>query len=48
MMLQTWYRLAQPSDEAGWWVRKAASDHYAEHLDRLRAWTAELIERRPG
>jgi transposase InsO family protein len=47
MMLQTWYRLDQPSDEAAWWVRKAASDHYAEHLDRLRAWIAELIERRP-
>jgi hypothetical protein len=46
MMLYTWYRLDQPSDEAAWWVRKAASDHYAEHMDRLRAWIAELIERR--
>ena len=26
MMLQTWYRLENPSDEAAWWVRKAASD----------------------
>jgi hypothetical protein len=29
-----------------WWIRKAASDHYGEHLDRLREWTEELIARR--
>ena len=45
-MLETWSALREPSDEAAWWIRKAAADHYAEHLDRLRAWTAELIARR--
>jgi len=46
MMVTTWYGLAQPSEEAAWWIRKAGGDHYAEHLDRLRAWVAELVERR--
>ena len=38
--------LQQPTEEAVWWIRKSGGDHYAEHLDRLRAWTAELIQRR--
>jgi hypothetical protein len=46
MMIQAWHALRDPSDEAAWWIRKSGSDHYAEHLDRLRAWIAELIERR--
>jgi hypothetical protein len=46
LMLQTWYELADPTDEAAWWIRKSAADHFAEHLPRLRAWTAELVERR--
>ena len=45
-MLQDWYSLAEKSDEAGWWIRKAASDHYAQHLGRLREWVAELKARR--
>jgi hypothetical protein len=45
-MIEAWYALREPSDEARWWIRKAAADHYAEHLDRMRDWTAELIERR--
>jgi hypothetical protein len=45
-MLDEWYHLRQPSDEAGWWIRKSGADHYGEHLDRLREWVAELIERR--
>lgn len=45
-LLAAWYELAEPSDEAAWWIRKAAADHYAEHLDRLRAWVVELEERR--
>lgn len=45
-MVQEWYILQQPNDEAAWWIRKSGGDHYAEHLDRLRAWVAELIERR--
>jgi hypothetical protein len=45
-MLDEWYRLREPSDEAAWWVRKAGCDHYDEHLPRLREWVAELIARR--
>jgi hypothetical protein len=45
-MLDEWYRLREPSDEAAWWIRKAGCDHYDEHLPRLRKWVAELIARR--
>lgn len=45
-MVGEWYALQNPSDEAAWWIRKTGGDHYAEHLDRLREWTAELIGRR--
>jgi hypothetical protein len=45
-MIEEWYALHEPSDEAVWWIRKAAADHFAEHLDRLREWTEELIARR--
>ena len=45
-MLQVWYELGEPTDEAAWWIRKAGPEHYAEHLPRLRAWVAELIARR--
>jgi hypothetical protein len=45
-MVQEWWLLHDPSDEAAWWIRKSGGDHYAEHLGRLREWTAELIERR--
>jgi hypothetical protein len=44
-MLAEWYRV-EPSDEAAWWIRKSAADHYAEHVDRLRDWVAELHTRR--
>ena len=47
MMLQDWYGLDQTSDEAAWWIRKSAAEHYSEHLGRLREWVAELIARRP-
>ena len=42
-MIQEWYALRHPTDEAAWWIRKSGSDHFAEHLDRLREWVAELI-----
>jgi hypothetical protein len=45
-MVDEWSRLAAPIDEAAWWIRKSGGDHYAEHLDRLRDWAAELIGRR--
>jgi hypothetical protein len=45
-MVEKWYGLAAPSDEAAWWIRKAGADHYAEHLGRLREWVTELIGRR--
>ena len=41
-MLNAWYALDSPSDEAAWWVRKAGPEHYAEHLGRLREWVAEV------
>lgn len=47
-MLSAWYALRDPSDEAAWWIRKSAAEHYAEHLARLREWTDELIARRSG
>jgi len=45
-MLDEWYLLSEPSDEAAWWIRKSAMNHYREHLDRLRDWVAELRARR--
>ena len=45
-MIEEWYRLREPSDEAAWWIRKSGCDHYAEHVDRLREWVDELIGRR--
>jgi hypothetical protein len=42
-MIEAWYALRAPSDEAAWWIRKSGSEHYAEHLDRLREWVAALI-----
>ena len=45
-MVEEWWKLREQSDEAAWWIRKAGGEHYAEHLARLREWTAELIGRR--
>ena len=47
-MVAEWYALAEPTDEAAWWIRKSGGDHFAEHLGRLREWTSELIGRREG
>jgi hypothetical protein len=46
-MLEEWYALREPTDEAAWWIRKGAAEHFAEHLGRMREWVAELIARRP-
>jgi hypothetical protein len=45
-MVAEWWLLHQPTEEAAWWIRKSGSDHYAEHLERLREWVEELIARR--
>jgi len=45
-LLHAWHQLRQPTDEAAWWIRKSAADHYGQHLGRLREWVAELIDRR--
>ena len=45
-MVVEWHGLAVPTDEAAWWIRKSGSEHYAEHVPRLREWVAELIARR--
>lgn len=45
-MIQCWEELRAPTDEAAWWIRKSAVEHYSEHLGRLREWVAELISRR--
>lgn len=45
-MIEEWYALREPTDEAAWWIRKAASDHVGEHLGRLRDWVTELHARR--
>jgi hypothetical protein len=45
-MIDEWWRIEEPNDEALWWVMKAASHHYGEHLPRLREWVPELIARR--
>jgi hypothetical protein len=47
-MVQEWFALRDPTDEAAWWIRKSGGDHFAEHLDRLREWVAELVARRPA
>jgi hypothetical protein len=48
LMLDEWYRLSERNDEAAWWIRKSASDHYLEHLPRLREWVPDLVGRRSG
>jgi hypothetical protein len=45
-MLTEWYALSEQTDEAAWWIRKTAADHYAEHLGPLRAWVGVLVTRR--
>jgi hypothetical protein len=45
-MIMEWYRFSEPSDEAAWWIRKAGSEHYEEHIGRLREWVEELVARR--
>jgi hypothetical protein len=46
VMRQAWADLTAPNDEAAWWIRKSAVEHYADHLGRLHEWVDELIARR--
>lgn len=45
-MRQAWTELREPSEEAAWWIRKSAVEHYEEHLGRLEEWIGELRGRR--
>jgi hypothetical protein len=45
-MRQAWADLPEPNDEAAWWIRKSAVDHYAQHVPRLREWVDELVTAR--
>lgn len=45
-MIEEWWLLRDTTDEAAWWIRKSGSEHYGEHVDRLREWRDELIQRR--
>jgi hypothetical protein len=45
-MVQVWFEISEPTDEAAWWIRKSGCEHYAEHRDRLREWVTELVQRR--
>jgi hypothetical protein len=46
-MVTAWSQLPEPRPvEADRWLTKSGAAHYAEHLPRLRAWTAELLARR--
>jgi hypothetical protein len=45
-LIEEWYALHEPSEEAAWWIRKGAAEHFAEHLGRLREWVAAVVARR--
>ncbi len=45
-MVELWAASRTMTDEAAWWVRKSGTEHYLEHLDRLREWVDELRRRR--
>ena len=45
-MVELWSTSRTMDDEAAWWVRKSGTEHYVEHLDRLREWVDELRRRR--
>jgi hypothetical protein len=42
-MLRAWRSLLEASPQADRWTSKAGSEHYAEHLPRLREWVQELV-----
>lgn len=44
-LLRAWAELPDITPEAAFWVRKAGTEHYAEHLPRLESWLEELTRR---
>ncbi len=46
IMRQSWTRLTMPNDEAAWWIRKSAVEHYADHVGQLHEWVDELVTSR--
>jgi hypothetical protein len=45
-LLGAWSLLDEVTPAAEAWLAKSTSEHYEEHLPRLREWVAELVERR--
>ena len=45
-MVESWSASRTMTDEAAGWVRKSGTEHYLEHLYRLREWVDELRRRR--
>lgn len=43
-MLEEWDRLPEVDDEARRWFSESTVKHYAEHLPRLREWSAQLTQ----
>jgi hypothetical protein len=41
-MLEEWDRLPEVDETAERWFRESTSEHYEEHVPRLREWAAEL------
>jgi hypothetical protein len=46
-MIAEWFGQPAAAVEAAWWIRKSGSEHYSEHVPRLKDWVAELRSRRP-
>ncbi len=44
-LLRAWRELPEVTPAAGYWVRKAGPEHYAEHLPRLESWVEQLSVR---
>jgi len=44
-MLEEWNALPEVVPEAAEWFVESGSSHYAEHVERLRAWVSELSAR---
>jgi len=44
-MLEEWNALPEVVPEAEEWFVESGSSHYAEHVERLRAWVSELSSR---